>query len=120
LEDIGKLEWVSPVVEDARRVTKYIYNHAWVLSLMRKTTEGKDLVRPAMTRFATVFLTLQSIIGQILPLKQMFVSPDWVASPYSKKPEGEAVARIVFDDIFFAKAKEIVEVTSRIKTLFFS
>jgi hypothetical protein len=112
LEDIGKLDWVSPVVEDARRVTKYIYNHPWVLSLMRKATKGKDLMRPAMTRFATVFLTLQSILDHILALKQMFVCADWVASPYSKKPEGEAVARIVFDDSFFAKAKEIVEVTS--------
>ncbi|XP_057858906.2 uncharacterized protein LOC131067771 [Cryptomeria japonica] len=35
LDDIGKLEWVTPVVEDARRITKYIYNHPWVLNLMR-------------------------------------------------------------------------------------
>lgn len=76
-------------------------------------------MRLAMTRFATVFSTLQSILDHILALKQMFVCADWVASSYSKKPEGEAVARIVFDDSFFAKAKEIVEVTSRIKTLYF-
>ena len=95
MEDIGKLDWVSPIVEDARRVTKYIYNHPRVLSLMRKTTKGKDLVSPAMTRFATVFLTLQSILDHILAMKQMFVCADWVASSYSKKSEGEAVAQIV-------------------------
>ena len=27
LEDIGKLDWVKPVVEEARKITKYIYNH---------------------------------------------------------------------------------------------
>ncbi len=79
----------------------------------------KDLVRPIMTRFASVFLTLQSILDHILALKQMFVCADWVASPYSKKLEGEVVAWIVFDDSFFAKAKEIVEVIPRIKTLIF-
>ena len=70
---------------------------------MRKTIKDKDLVRPAMTRFAIMLLTLQSILDHSFPLKQMFVCADWVASPYSKKPKGEAVARIVFDDSFFCK-----------------
>ena len=110
---------MSLVLEDARRVTKYIYNHPRVLGLMRKTTKGKDLVRPTMTRFVTMFLTLQSILDHILALKQMFMCANWVASSYSKKLEREAVAQIVFDDSVFAKAKEIVEVTSRIKILYF-
>ena len=110
---------MSPIAEDVRGVTKYIYNHPWVLSLMRKTTKGKDLVRPTMTRFATLFLTLQSILDHILSLKRMFVCVDWVASSYSKKPKGEVVARILFDEKKIVNAKKIVEVTSRIKTLFF-
>lgn len=62
LEDIGKLDWVTPIVEDGRRITKYIYNHPWVLNLMREHTNGRELVRPGVTRFAMVFLTLQSIL----------------------------------------------------------
>ncbi|XP_059077416.1 uncharacterized protein LOC131876340 [Cryptomeria japonica] len=111
LEDIGKLEWVTPVVEDARRITKYIYNHPWVLNLMRQHTQGKDLVRVGVTRFATIFLTLQSILAALTSLKQMFVSGEWLNSPYSKKPEGEVVACIVFDNQFAQRAAEIVKVS---------
>jgi len=38
LEDIGKVEWVKNTVEHGKCITKYIYNHSWVLSLMRKNT----------------------------------------------------------------------------------
>ena len=61
LEDIGKVEWVKNTVEHGKCITKYIYNHSRLLSLMRKNTGGKELVRPAITRFATHFLTLQCL-----------------------------------------------------------
>ena len=61
LEDISKMEWVKNTIEHAKCITKYIYNHSWVLSLMRKNTKGKELVRIAITRFATHFLTLQCL-----------------------------------------------------------
>lgn len=28
LEDVGKIDWVKEVVEKAKSITKYIYNHA--------------------------------------------------------------------------------------------
>ena len=64
LEDIVKHEWIKNVVEHAKYITKYFYNHSWVLNLMRKHTGGKELVRPAITRFATHFLVLQSLLSQ--------------------------------------------------------
>ena len=36
LEDIGKIEWVRKCVEQAKSITRYIYNHSWVLTLVRK------------------------------------------------------------------------------------
>jgi hypothetical protein len=45
------------VVNQANCITKYIYNHTWVLNLTRKTTKGREeLVR--LARFAMNFLTL--------------------------------------------------------------
>ena len=58
LEDIGKLHWIHEVVEKAKSITKYLYNHPIVLNTMRKYTEGKEIVRPAVTRFATNFISL--------------------------------------------------------------
>ena len=64
LEDIGKQDWVKDVIEQAKSITKYIYNHSWVLNLMRKNTRNMELVRSAIMRFSTHFLTLQSLISQ--------------------------------------------------------
>lgn len=61
LEDIGKLHWIHEVVEKAKSITKCLYNHTIVLNMMRKYSGGKEIVRPAMTRFATNFISLQSV-----------------------------------------------------------
>lgn len=44
LEDIEKIGWVKSVVEDPKSVTKFIYNHTWVLFLMRKHTNRNHLL----------------------------------------------------------------------------
>ena len=44
LEDICKQDWIKDNIEHAKSITKYIYNHGWVLSLMRRHTQGRELV----------------------------------------------------------------------------
>lgn len=77
LEDIGKLEWVQDIVQECKHITKYIYNHAWVLNLIREFTQG-ELSRPAVTRFATNFLSLQTLFYEYQTLIRMFCSQQWV------------------------------------------
>jgi hypothetical protein len=31
LEDMGKIDWIKDVIDSARSITKFIYNHAFVL-----------------------------------------------------------------------------------------
>ncbi|MFV0960667.1 DUF659 domain-containing protein, partial [Klebsiella pneumoniae] len=73
------------VVQQSQEVTKFIYNHAYVLSLMRKFTHGSELIRPAQTRFATNVLTVQSIVKQRTSLRQMFASEEWATYPHANK-----------------------------------
>ena len=49
LEDVGKIPFIKEVVDQARSITKFIYNHAWVLSLMRRCTRNRELLRPGIT-----------------------------------------------------------------------
>ena len=58
LEDMGKLSFMKEVIDMARSVPKFIYNHAFVLSLMRRFTRNKELRHFAITHFATNFITL--------------------------------------------------------------
>ena len=46
LEDMGKIPFIKEVIDQARSIPKFIYNHAFVLSLMRRHTKNKELRRP--------------------------------------------------------------------------
>ena len=41
LMDIGKIRRVQKIVELAQSITRFIYNHTWILSLMRSFTGKK-------------------------------------------------------------------------------
>ena len=60
LEDMGKIPF-KVVIDQARAIPKFIYNHGFVLSLMRRHTKNKELRRPTTMRFAFTFITLQSL-----------------------------------------------------------
>lgn len=113
-EDLGKLSWVEKVVEDGRNIAKYIYNHTWVLSLMREHTSGKDLVWAGVTRFATNFLNVQSISETLLNLRRMFLDKKWLESPYDRKPEAKKIMRIVFDVSFEKLMEETLKVSFQV------
>lgn len=102
LEDIGKMQMYSETIEKARTVTKFIYGHGIVLSMMRSFTNNHELLRPAVTRFATAYLTLRSIYKQKKGLTSMFASEQWSSCSWAKKPEGIRVrAIIMFDPKFW-------------------
>ncbi len=58
LEDMGKLDWVSSVIAEARRALKFITNHHKSLALFRSLSK-LELLKPRETRFATNFIMLQ-------------------------------------------------------------
>ena len=111
LEEIGKLEWVKSCVERAKNVCKFIYNHSFVLSKMRKYTGGKELARPSIMRFASNFITLQSLLTSRDDLRSMFVGREWISSSYVVTTAGIDVVDCIFDENDFWKpAREILKV----------
>ncbi|XP_057867689.2 uncharacterized protein LOC131074956 [Cryptomeria japonica] len=78
---------------------------------MREHIDGKDLVRSGVTRFATNFFTLQSILATLPNLKRMFVSERWMGSPYATKLEAKKVVVAIFDFNFAKMVEEIINVS---------
>jgi hypothetical protein len=108
LEDMGKLDWIKETIDLVRSITKFIYNHASVLSMMRQFTGDKELVRPAITRFATSFISLQSLLNSRWELQTMFLSLEWHALSFSSKPEGQAIMRLVtYQESFWDAVNEV-------------
>jgi hypothetical protein len=91
LEGIGNLKDFKKSIARARRVTTFIYRHGRILSAMREKTGGRDLVRPAATRFATTFLTLKCLYKHKDALKALFVSEIWIVNKLAKTKAGEDV-----------------------------
>ncbi|CAN6476522.1 unnamed protein product [Victoria cruziana] len=98
---LGDRDDMKLTVERCQEITKYIYNHAYVLNLMRKFTKGAELIRPAQTRFATNVLTVQSIVKQRAALRQMFSSDDWSAYQEAFKRKASAVVDTIFNSDFW-------------------
>lgn len=91
-------------------MSNFIYNHGWALALMREHAK-KDLLRPAATRFATAYLTIQSMINLRQPLEAMFASSEWSRHALSKKPEGKTVKRCIFNPNFWTSMSYAVRST---------
>ena len=65
LKNFGKMKLLEKTVRDAMVGTNYIYNHSYLLTLMRspKCCAG-DMIRLGVTRFATNYITLQSMLDR--------------------------------------------------------
>ncbi|XP_057443806.1 uncharacterized protein LOC130735955 [Lotus japonicus] len=109
LEDIGKKKNVQAVLNDAKTVTNFIYNHIWTVSLMKQFTNGREIVRPGITRFATQCLQLQAILKQKDGLTKMFDSQEFKRSKFGRDKSGAAfeAQKIVNDKEFWAKSADI-------------
>ncbi|XP_058083479.1 uncharacterized protein LOC131231328 isoform X2 [Magnolia sinica] len=108
LEDFMKIKWVGECMEKGKKMTKFIYNRTWLLNLMRKEfTEGKELVRPSITRSATSFATLQSLLDHRIGLKKMFQSNKWTSSRLAKSDDGKEVEKIVLNSTFWKKMQYV-------------
>lgn len=68
---------------------------------MRSFTKDVELIRPAITRFAITFLTLQSIYKQKQPLQILFSSEAWCSNQWAKMPKViKAHTLVLFDPHF--------------------
>ena len=90
VQAIGKLKQFSPTITKAKEMTIFLYAHHKTLSLMRSFTKKRDIVRPGVTRFASAFLTLQSIIAKKKELRAMVCSEEWEACKHTRTRKGKS------------------------------
>ena len=64
LEDISSMKSIKEII------TSFIYNSLKVVNLMKQFTINRDLLRPGITRFATEFIFIESLIHYEQDLKR--------------------------------------------------
>ncbi|XP_077240813.1 uncharacterized protein LOC143881562 isoform X2 [Tasmannia lanceolata] len=108
LEQIRMMAHVMKILNEAKTVTKFIYNRAPILKLMKSYTHGRDLVRPSKTRPAMPFLTLENIVFEKENLRNMFGSSTWNTSIWASKTEGNSIAELVRGTSFWEGADDVL------------
>nr|GEZ18783.1 hypothetical protein [Tanacetum cinerariifolium] len=66
--DIGKIQRVRQTLKRAMPLNGYIYNRTSVVTMMRKFTGKRELLRAATTRFATAYITLCKHVASIVAM----------------------------------------------------
>ncbi|GKB74361.1 uncharacterized protein Tco_0935773 [Tanacetum coccineum] len=102
LEAIGGLPRYKKILDQAKRLTIFIYAHHKTLAFMRQFTKKRDIVRPRVTRFASSFLTLQSSAEKKSQLRHMFSSDEWEKCKFSNTVKGKAAYGMVLSSSFWA------------------
>ncbi|XP_027120522.1 uncharacterized protein LOC113766354 [Coffea eugenioides] len=86
LEDFQKFDSLHKVtIQKAKSVVTYIYSWGTVINWMKEFTNGKELIRPGVTRFATSYLTMRHLSELKGNLFTFFSSDKWkITSPLIK------------------------------------
>ncbi|CAH1432877.1 unnamed protein product [Lactuca virosa] len=112
LEGIGGLPRFKKVLDQAKKLTIFIYAHHKTLAMMRNHTKKREIIRPGVTRFASAFLTLQSLSEKKEQLKNMFSSNEWEECKFSGTPKGRASYGTVTSLQFWAGVTQCLKVFS--------
>ncbi|XP_054820636.1 uncharacterized protein LOC129319559 [Prosopis cineraria] len=108
LSDIGKIEIVSSLATRASMVSKFIYNHVFLLAWLKKREGWTEIIRSGATRFATTFIALKSIYEHKHDIQALITSKTVVESRYYSKAKD--VTMIVLDNQFWTNCKIVVEI----------
>nr|GEW08145.1 putative hAT transposon superfamily [Tanacetum cinerariifolium] len=118
LEDFRELELISTILEQARSISRFIYNHSDVLNMMRRYTFGVDIVVVGPTRASTDFLTLKRMVSLKHNLQSMVSSDEWMECTYSKKDEGYSTLDYISNPSFWSMCTVITHLTDPLLRLF--
>ena len=109
LEDIGNMKNIKETLDQVKMITSFIYNSSKEINLMKVFTKDRDLLCLGITRFATEFISLQSLIRYEGDLKMMSTTNEWCEfnKDRSKNSLRDKVSNLILTDRFWKKAKEV-------------
>ncbi|PWZ57795.1 hypothetical protein Zm00014a_030395 [Zea mays] len=101
LQGIGNLPRFKKRIDQAKSFTIFVYGHHRTLACMRSFTLKRDIIRPGVTRFATAYLTLQSMMEKKDDLRKMVVDSKWYDLPDVKSKKGKEATAMVLSIPFW-------------------
>jgi hypothetical protein len=109
LQGIGNMPQFKKVIDQAKAFTIFVYGHTRTLECMRYFTEGKEIVRPGVTRFASNYLTLDGIQEKKDQLRKMVVHSRWNSLKDVKSKKGKNATTTILNPSFWKDVKLTLE-----------
>ncbi|GJY12721.1 zf-BED domain-containing protein, partial [Tanacetum coccineum] len=94
-----KIEEHKVTIAKGRKVVSFIYNRTRLICLLKKFSNGKELLRPGATRFAASYFILCRLYELKGALISMFASEEWENSNFAKSQAGKNIESIVLDNV---------------------
>ncbi|GAV75401.1 LOW QUALITY PROTEIN: DUF659 domain-containing protein, partial [Cephalotus follicularis] len=116
LKDIACMPHMDNVASHASQVTVFVYNHITFLSWLRKRSGWIEIVRPAMTRFATSSITLKSIYDHKHDL-QAFVTSKHFTSKLANTSKGKKICSTILDMKFWDDCSIAIKIVAPVVRL---
>ncbi|KAL0319669.1 UNVERIFIED_CONTAM: hypothetical protein Sradi_5228400 [Sesamum radiatum] len=110
MKDIAKLDHVAEIVNKASQVTRFVYNHVYWLSWLRKRKDWTEILRPGETRFGTTFTALYNVYHHMHDLKALVTCKEFVDSRLARERKTKEVIAIVLDNKFWNDCLIIVKI----------
>ena len=110
LQGVGDISRFKKVIDRAKAFTIFIYGHTRTLDCMRHFTEGREIIRPGVTRFASAFLTLRSILEKKDQLKNMVISSRWESIRECQSKKGKNAYATIMHPNFWKDVKMCLNV----------
>jgi hypothetical protein len=105
LQGIGNLPRFTKVLDKAKAFTIFVYGHTRTLDCMRHFSSGKEIIRPGVTRFASAYLTLESLLDKKDQLRKMVVDGRWDSLREVKSKNGKAATATIMSMPFWKDVK---------------
>ncbi|CAI5480248.1 unnamed protein product [Closterium sp. Yama58-4] len=114
LEDVGKITWCKDIVDQCGDMITYVRNHHFTRNYLRskkvKGGKGKQLVKPAGTRFGTNYIALSRLVELRSTLSQMVLSEEFANwSAGARKTTADTFRGQVMDDAWWKNAAYLAE-----------
>ncbi|XP_011625617.1 uncharacterized protein LOC18440293 [Amborella trichopoda] len=110
LKEIRKLKRVKYCILRSKLILRVIYNHTYLHALMREHCM-REIVKESTTRFATAFLTIQSILVNKTRLRSMIRFNELQTDRASMSQLGMQVETTLLDRRLWARCNHVVSIT---------
>ena len=75
-------------------------------------------MRLGATRFATNYITLDSLLKKRVDLKKVFISNEWASHKLSRTKVGHEVEMLMFDHEYWEKVEKLVSIYEALYIVF--